>query len=204
MDSKLRWKDHILAKRQQIEFKHRKMLWLLGRRSKLTLENKILLYKSMIRPIWAYGCQMWACAPNSSIDQIEIIQNLILRQMAGARWYERNADIRAELGLESIETFISRMYSNYEERLHSHPNPEAIALLDWAGDVRRLKRRKPHELSSPFFRNCWLVPLAPHSLCRLLGLSTNNLKLSILIDALYSQFLFASFSPAFLHFLLFN
>ena len=154
MDSKLRWKEHILTKKKQIEMKHRQMLWLLGKRSKLKLNNKILLYKSMIRPIWAYGSQIWACAANSNLKLIETTQNKILRQMAGARWYERNADIRGELGIEDMDTFISRMYTNYEERLGSHPNSEAIMLLDWAGEVRRLKRRKPHELSSPHFRRC--------------------------------------------------
>lgn len=151
MDSKLRWKEHILKKRKQIQLKNRQMLWLIGRQSKLKLDNKLLLYKSMIRPIWAYGCQLWACAAKSNIRQIEITQNLILRQISNARWYESNSDIRAELGIESIETYISRMYNNYETRLHAHPNPEAVMLLDWCGDVRRLKRRKPHELSTPYF-----------------------------------------------------
>lgn len=154
MDSKLSWKDHILTKRKQIELKHRKMLWLLGKRSKLKLNNKILLYKSMIRPIWAYGSQMWACAANSNLNQIEITQNKILRQMTGARWYERNADIRGELGIESMEVYISRLYMNYEDRLGRHSNPEAISLLDWSAAPRRLKRRKTFELSSPLFRRC--------------------------------------------------
>lgn len=151
MDSKLKWREHILKKREQIRLKNRQMLWLLGRRSKLRLNNKILLYKSMIRPIWAYGCQLWACAAKSNIHQIEVSQNLILRQIANARWYERNSDIRAELGIESIEGYISRMYNNYEDRLHDHPNPEAVRLLDWDDHVRRLKRRKPFELSTPHF-----------------------------------------------------
>lgn len=152
MDSKLKWKDHILKKREQIKMKHRQMLWLLGRRSKLKLENKILLYKSMIRPIWSYGCQLWACAAKSNIQLITTLQNVILRQMLNAPWYMRNSDILAELGIEDTDTYISRMYCNYEDRLLVHPNTEAISLLDWDEEVRRLKRRKPHELSTPLFR----------------------------------------------------
>lgn len=154
MDSRLNWKEHILTKKKQIEIKHRKMLWLLGKRSKLSLDNKILLYKSMIRPIWAYGSQMWACAAYSNLMLIERTQNKILRQMAGARWYERNTDIRGELGIEEMDTFISRLYNNYEERLGRHPNPEAMSLLDWVSNPRRLKRRKPHELATAHFRRC--------------------------------------------------
>lgn len=154
MDSRLNWKKHILTKKKQIELKHRQMLWLLGKRSKLSLNNKILLYKSMIRPIWTYGSQMWACAASSNLKIIERTQNKILRQMAGARWYERNADIRSELGIEEMDSYISRLYNNYEERLGVHPNPEAITLLDWMDAPRRLKRRKPHELATARFRQC--------------------------------------------------
>lgn len=152
MDSKLNYAEHISRKKKQIELKLLKMYWLFGKKSKLSLNNKILLYKSMIRPIWAYASQMWACAANSNIQKMETVQNKILRQIANAPWYMRNEDIRSELGLESMDVFISRMYGRYEERLESHPNPEAIKLLDWAGDTRRLKRRKPHELYTPDFR----------------------------------------------------
>jgi hypothetical protein len=30
-----------------------------GRNSKLSLENKILLYKTIIKPIWTYGAEIW-------------------------------------------------------------------------------------------------------------------------------------------------
>lgn len=151
MDAQLRWKEHILKKKEQIEIKCRKMFWLFGRHSKLRRNNKILLYKSMVRPIWAYGSQIWACSAKTNVGKIEVVQNKLLRLIAGARWYERNRDIRAELGVESIEVYISNLYNNYEERLLHHPNTEAVKLLDWGEEVRRLKRRKPHELSTPSF-----------------------------------------------------
>jgi hypothetical protein len=34
------------------------MYWLIGRNSKLSLENKILLYKTIIKPIWTYGAEI--------------------------------------------------------------------------------------------------------------------------------------------------
>lgn len=152
MDAKLKYKEHILTKKEQIKLKCKKMNWLIGKHSKLSLKNKILLYKTMIRPVWAYACQLWACSANSNIREIETIQNIALRKIAQARWYERNVDIRTELGIESLEVFISRMYERYAERLESHPNTEAIKLLDWVGETRRLKRRKPHELHTPDFK----------------------------------------------------
>jgi hypothetical protein len=42
LDQKLTWQKHIKTKRQQLNLKVRHMSWLLGRKSKLFLENKAL------------------------------------------------------------------------------------------------------------------------------------------------------------------
>jgi hypothetical protein len=41
------------------------MSWLLGQKSKLSLENKTLIYKCILKPIWTYGIQLWGCAHRS-------------------------------------------------------------------------------------------------------------------------------------------
>jgi hypothetical protein len=55
LDNHLTWKEHIRKKRKQIDLKIKDMYWLVGRNSKFSLENKILLYKTIIKPIWTYG-----------------------------------------------------------------------------------------------------------------------------------------------------
>jgi hypothetical protein len=54
LDNHLTWKEHIGKKRKQINLKIKDMYWLIGRNSKLSLENKILLYKTIIKPIWTF------------------------------------------------------------------------------------------------------------------------------------------------------
>ena len=44
LDRRLTWKPHIKAKQTQLKAKTKKMYWLLGRRSQLSLENKIRIY----------------------------------------------------------------------------------------------------------------------------------------------------------------
>lgn len=55
LDRRLTWKAHISAKRKQLDNKIKRMYWLLGPRSKLSLQNKVLLLKTIIKPIWTYG-----------------------------------------------------------------------------------------------------------------------------------------------------
>jgi len=52
LDQRLNWRTYIKAKRQHLNLKLRGMYWLLGRRSKLSNENKLLLYKCVLKPMW--------------------------------------------------------------------------------------------------------------------------------------------------------
>ena len=55
LDSKLTWREHITKKRKQLDLKTREINWLIGKNSPLSLENKILIYKTVLKPIWTYG-----------------------------------------------------------------------------------------------------------------------------------------------------
>lgn len=149
LDTKLKWKEHIKIKREECLFKLKKLYWLIGKKSKLSISNKLLLYKQIVRPTWAYGAQIWGCAARSNIEILQRVQNRALRQIVGARWYERNSDIHRDLGMETVSQFITKVATNYERRLHHHPNTEALLLLDNSNEFRRLKRVKPWELASP-------------------------------------------------------
>jgi len=42
----------------------RKLYWIIGRKLRLSLENKLLVYKAILKPIWTYGVQLWGSASN--------------------------------------------------------------------------------------------------------------------------------------------
>jgi hypothetical protein len=48
-----------------------KMYCLLGRKSKLSTYNKLLVYKAILKPIWTYGIQLWGTTSNSNIKILE-------------------------------------------------------------------------------------------------------------------------------------
>jgi hypothetical protein len=51
-DRKLTWRNHISSKRKQLDLKLRNMYWIIGRKSQLSLANKLLVYKAILKPIW--------------------------------------------------------------------------------------------------------------------------------------------------------
>jgi hypothetical protein len=49
-------------RRDEPNINFRRMYWLLGRNSEISIHNKFTLYKQVIRPVWSYGIQLWGCA----------------------------------------------------------------------------------------------------------------------------------------------
>lgn len=146
LDAKLRWKAHVKKKRQELELKYKKMQWLLGRQSKLSIQNKILLYNQILKPVWSYGSQLWGCASESNIQIIQRFQNKVLRNIVDAPWYIRGSDIHKDLRIDTVKQTINKQARKHEERLLKHVNVEALQLLDTTNQIRRLKRTKPNEL----------------------------------------------------------
>jgi hypothetical protein len=108
LDTKLRWKEHIKMKRDELNIKFRKMYWLLGRNSELSIYNKLILYQRVLRPVWSYGIQLWGCANDSNIQVIQRFQNKVLKCIVQAPWYIRNSDLR-DLRIETVTDIITRL-----------------------------------------------------------------------------------------------
>jgi uncharacterized protein YeeX (DUF496 family) len=142
LDAKLRWKEHIKKKRYEFNIKFRKMYWLLGRNSELSVHNILTLYKQVIRRVWSYGIQIWGCASDSNIQVIQRYQNKVLKCIVNTPWYVRNSDYR-DLGIETVADIITKFDKSHEKRLQDHINIEASRLLNGNNITRRLKRKIP-------------------------------------------------------------
>lgn len=148
LDRRLTWKDHIKAKREHLNIKTKQMYWLLGSNSKLSLNNKVLLYKAILKPIWTYGIQLWGTASNSNIEILQRYQSKTLRMIVNAPWYVTNDNIHKDLSIPKIREEIRTFSTKYINRLSNHSNPLAIALLDDSEEIVRLKRY--HVLDLPY------------------------------------------------------
>jgi len=79
------------------------MYWLLGSKSQLSIENKLLLYKVILKPIWAYGVQLWAStASNSNIEILQRFQTKYLRIIVNASWYVINDTLHHDLNVPYV------------------------------------------------------------------------------------------------------
>lgn len=68
LDRRLTWRTHIEAKKTHLRLKANSPHWLINTRSPLSLDYKVLLYNSVLKPIWTYGSQLWGSASNSNVE----------------------------------------------------------------------------------------------------------------------------------------
>jgi hypothetical protein len=149
LDRRLTWHKHIFAKRKQLAITFTKMYWLLGRKSKLSTSNNLLIYKAILNPIWTYGTQHWGTASTSNIDILEHFQSKALRMIVDAPWYVLNTVIRNDLQTPTVKEEIRRYSSQYSAHLSAHPNDLIVNLMELP-DNRRLRRHLPNDLPTRF------------------------------------------------------
>lgn len=146
LDAKLKWKEHVKKKKEELDIRYRNLDWLLGRHSSLSLQNKLSIYSQIIKPVWTYGVQLWGCAKPTIINKIQSFQNKLLRRLVNAPWYVRNSDLHRDLKVDTVNETITKFATTHHKRLVSHINPEARNLHNSEDATRRLCRTRPAEL----------------------------------------------------------
>ena len=56
------------------------------KKSHLSVENKLRVYKVAIKPIWSYGIELWGCASKSNVVIMQRSQSKILRAITNSPW----------------------------------------------------------------------------------------------------------------------
>ena len=143
LDRRLTWEQHIIDKSKQLKDKLRKFYWLTGRRSNLSTQNKITLYKTIIKPVWTYGIQLWGTASNSDIEILQRFQSKTLRSLINAPWYVTNEAIHRDLKIPTVKEEITKCSNRYIKRVNKHRNPLITKLLNTSVQIRRLRKHYP-------------------------------------------------------------
>jgi hypothetical protein len=118
------------------------MYCLLGRNSELSIHNKTISYKQVIRPVWSCGIQLWGCANDSNIEMIQRYQNKVPKCIVNEPWYVRNSGLHRDLGIETVTDIMAKFTKSHEKKLQNHINIEASRFLNVNNITRRLKQKK--------------------------------------------------------------
>lgn len=146
LDAKLKWKEHVKKKVNELKLNLRKMYWLFSPKSKITIENKLLLYQQILKPKWTYGIQLWGCTAKTNIKLIQTFQNKVLRLITDSPWYIRNDDIHRDLNITTVSDEIAISAKRHAQRLLQHTNEELRDVIRNPMQQRRLRRTLPTDL----------------------------------------------------------
>ena len=66
--------------------------------SKHLLENKLLIYRTILNPVWTYGIELWGCANKRNIPITQRYKSKLLRTITNASRYVTNHTLHIDLG----------------------------------------------------------------------------------------------------------
>jgi hypothetical protein len=105
-DCRLNWKEHVAKKRKQIDLKTKEINCLTGNKSHLSIQNKLLVYKAVIKLIWSYGIELWGCASKSNVVITQRSQIKILRAITNAPRYVTNHTVHTDFNIPYVSDVI--------------------------------------------------------------------------------------------------
>jgi hypothetical protein len=94
----------------------------------LSTSNKLLIYRTILKPIRTYGIQLWVTDSTFNIEIVEHFQSKALRIIVNAPWYVPNMVIQMDLQTPAAEEEIPSYSSQNIARLSAHPNELVVNL----------------------------------------------------------------------------
>jgi hypothetical protein len=141
LDSKLLYTKHLT------DVTHRAMgvllaiFPLLARDSTLSLHNKLILYKLLIRPILTYAAPVWSNTSTTNYRRLQILQSKCLRVIGNLPRRTPIPLLHSTLRIEPLYGFIYRLSEKFFRSCSFHPNPLIRHVGDY--DMADLQRRYP-------------------------------------------------------------
>jgi hypothetical protein len=122
------------------------MNWLINRKSKLSFENKITIYKAIIRRVWTYGIELWGCSKPSNTKVLQTFQSKTLRKLSNAPCYISNVTLHDDLRTPFVTEVIRTFAKNHKNRTAQNNNQLIRDLFSQPEIGRRLNRMWPEDL----------------------------------------------------------
>ena len=123
-DQRHNFTEHIKSTMSKVTGLKSSLFPLLRRKSKLSINNKLLLYRTIFLPILMYACPAWSPSTSkTNKNKLQVFQNKFLRLVADMPRFVRNSQIAFDTGqrsvLETIDALNNKLYSC--ARVHQNP-----------------------------------------------------------------------------------
>lgn len=117
LDRRLTYRKHVDFVLQKAQMAIRLLYPLMCRKAKLDKNNKILLYKSCIRPIFTYAAPLMTQLANSNIAILQRFQNRVLKMIMDLPFWTNTQTLHDICNVEFVSDFIARLHENFRNNL---------------------------------------------------------------------------------------
>lgn len=122
LNRKLNFQPHI----DKVVAKARKMVCtlycLLKKNNSVSVESKIAIYRSIIRPIMTYACPIFSNCPKTHFRKLQIQQNKCLRMALNAEFDTRITTLHTESKVPTIREFVDKLSDQFYKSSTTHSN----------------------------------------------------------------------------------
>jgi hypothetical protein len=84
----------------------------MNKKSKLSVENKLTIYKAMLKPVWAYRVKLWGCSKPTNTKIFQTYQSKTVRMITGAPWFVSNLTLHNDLKIPFVHKKSHSMPTN--------------------------------------------------------------------------------------------
>jgi len=123
LDSKLLYTKHLQTILHKATGPFLKIFPLLSRDSPLTIPNKILLYKLLLRSMITYAAPVWSSTSLTNYRHLQIYQSKCLRVIGDFPRRTPISNLHAHLQIIPIHQFIYHLTDKFFVNCPVHPNP---------------------------------------------------------------------------------
>lgn len=111
------------------------------------MQNRLLIYKMIMRPILLYAAPVWSNTCKSNYKKLKVVQSKTLRMFSREEYHVTNKKIRDILKMSSLTEVIHERSKNfYEEQLPKIESLRAITSLNHQTAPFRIKYKLPHHI----------------------------------------------------------
>lgn len=103
---------------------------LISRNSKLSIKNKLLLFKSIFRPSMTYAAPVWMNCAMSHKKKLQVLQNKVLKMMLGKPRHTPTAEIHRTTGVDMFQTCLEKLENNFIDGCRSSAIAEINSLIN--------------------------------------------------------------------------
>lgn len=129
MDGKLLFDKHINNSINKVKGLTRSLYTMINRRSSLQLANKLLLYKSVFRPVLTYGCPVWQCCAMSHLRRLQVKQNKLLKMIFNLDPWFPTDELHDIAETETLLEFFNKLTNKFKLSCEISTNPLVVSLF---------------------------------------------------------------------------